>query len=73
MAVLHDMRALLAALKAHPASDTAAGKDLYLRLGLERLWIMAPKAPQIAAFEKHRRPDARAVVDGKALNVGNDP
>jgi hypothetical protein len=34
---------------------------------------MAPETSQIAALEKHRRPDARAIVNRKTLNVGNNP
>jgi len=73
MAVLHDVHALRTALKAHPAANAPTRENLYFGLGLERLWVVTPKAPQVTALEKHCRPNARTVVDGKALNVGYNP
>ncbi len=44
-------------------------KKLNLRTSMSPLGIMAPETAQRTAFKKHRRSDARTVVNGKALDV----
>jgi hypothetical protein len=70
--VLDHVCSLGTAFETHATTDATSGKYLQLWPGLERLGVVTPKAAQVAALEKDRRPDARTVVDGKTLNVGND-
>ena len=71
-AVGRDVCPLRAPVKAHATADAPVRKDLQLGLGLERLWIVTPKAAQIAPFEEYSGPDAGPIVNGKPLNVSYD-
>jgi hypothetical protein len=50
-------------------SNASFWKKLNLRTSMSPLGIMAPETAQGAAFEKHRRSDARSIMNGKTLDV----
>jgi len=62
-------------------ADLSAGKTPQAPFGIKsdfgisfvRFRILAPGAPEGTPFEKHRRPYARTVMDGKTLYVENNP
>ena len=62
--VLHHRRQNLR--KRHPAAAAGNGVGDFPRLG-----IVAPRALERAAHEKHRRADARPVSHGKVLDIGD--
>ena len=65
------VKAVFTDRRAAPAADALVGIAQQLRPDGQPLGIVAPEAAQVAAFQKDRRADARAVVQGKALNVKN--
>ena len=68
-----DDGAVLAGLQAGGAADAALGIEQELgRRGLA-LGVVAPGAVQWATLHKDGGADARAVVDGKALDVEYEP
>ena len=68
--VLHDGDCLLGAgFDALAAPDALDVPGNELRGRSQRLRVAAPPAAKWAAFEEHRRTDARPVVDGEALDV----
>ena len=69
---LHLVRALLTDLDAFTTQDAARGVELDLGLELEPLGVVAPETVQRAAFQKHRRADARTIVDRKTLYIEDE-
>ena len=52
-------------------TDAAVGKELQLRLRLERLGVVAPETALVAALQEHRGADARPIVNREALNISD--
>jgi hypothetical protein len=54
------------------ALDTAVRKQRKNRSAVKALRVVAPGTIQGASFEKDRRADSRAVMDGESLYVEDD-
>jgi len=63
------VRALRTDHETMATADAPQGGEDQLRLSGYPLRVVAPQTVQRAAFEKDRGPDARAIVDGEALDV----
>ncbi len=67
---IEDLPAVRTHRDARAAADAARGVEADFGLRADAFRVMAPEAAQIAALEKDGRTNARAVVDGEALDVG---
>jgi hypothetical protein len=67
------MRAPGTLFRADAATDAELGVVKYLRLRRDSFRIVAPKASKGTALEEERRPDAWTIMDGKALDVEDQP
>jgi hypothetical protein len=52
--------------------DASFGKVAKLRFRMLPFWIVTPEATHGTSFQEHSCADARAIVQGKALNVENN-
>lgn len=69
---MHFVGVIRAGENALAARDTSFGEITELRFGVLSFRIVAPEALHGASFEEHSCADARAIVQGKALDVENN-